>query len=185
MTGTFVLASLILVLLASPAWAIEEGLSSVVVTPAGEPDIGAGIAHLESLPGFQEAVWDTARDAWVVSVEDSIQFEPRDLVGGLAELDIDVETLRLEFGSAYAKLLPDELLDTQGFILSPSNDMKFVILFNVRSRRLWNFVGKSVQGRDAPLKLWCDVYLGASDSTGLFAPDTVDVMKFELAEQWD
>jgi hypothetical protein len=185
MTRILVLASAVFVLLTSPAWAIEDGLSSVVVTPAGEPDIGDGISHLESLPGFQEAVWDTARKAWVVSVEDSVKFEPRELVAGLAELDVEVETLRLEFRAAYAKVMPDEVRGQQGFILSPINDMKFVVLFNVHSKRLWYFLGISVQGPNAPLKLWCDVYFGASDSTGAFAPDTVDVVKFELAEQWD
>lgn len=185
MTGICVLISALLGLLAGPVPAFEEGLSTVVITPAGDPDIEAGIAHLESLPGFQEAAWDTARDAWVVSVEDSIQFEPREVVSGLEELTGEVETLRLEFGSVYAKVMRDETGRNQGYILSPSNDMKFLVLFGVQSKRLWYFMGISVQGPNAPLKMWCDIHLGAADSTGAFAPDTVEVVRFELAEQWD
>ena len=147
MTKVLVLVSAFFLVLASPVWAIEEGLSSVVVIPAGESDTGAGIVFLESLPGFQEAVWDTARDAWVASVEDSVQFEPRELVAGLAEVDIEVETLRLEFGSAYAKVLSDEVRSKQGYLLSPSNDMKFVVIFGTNSKRLWYFLGKSVLGQ--------------------------------------
>ena len=185
MIGICLLTTLFLAVVAGPAFAAEQGLDSVVITPVSAPEDGSIIEHLESLSGFEEADWDTARDAWVVSVEDSVTFEPRDVVSGLTSQGVEVETLRLEFRSAYAKVMPGPSGRNEGFVLSPANDMTFLVVPNVNSRRLWHFLGKSVQGSDAALKLWCDVHLGAPDSSGVFAPDTVDVVKFEFAEQWD
>ena len=178
--------TLLLVLLLmgiTPGWAVESGLESIRISPAGVPDdIEAILEKLESRTGFISASWDTSLGAFMVAVEDSIRFQPSHLKQELEATGLEVETFRLEFKSAKG-VIRKEKTGSEGYIVSGANDMEFPVLFNVNSQRLWYFLGRTPHGRGVPLNMSCVVHFGAPDSNGVFAPDTVSVVRFRVANR--
>jgi hypothetical protein len=164
----------------TPGWAVETGLETIRISPVEVPeDIETVLEKLESRTGFVSANWDTSLGAFMVSVEDSIRFQPHELRQELEGIGLDVETLLLEFKGARGEIRK-AAIGSRGYMVSEANDMDFPVLSGTNSRRLWYFLGRTPHGGDVPLNMSCVVHFGAPDSNGVFAPDTVDVVRFRV-----
>jgi hypothetical protein len=174
---------LLLLMQAVPAGAVETGLESIRIVPVDPPeDMEAALERLESRNGFVSANWDTSLGAFTVTVEDSIRFEPRELKQELDALGFEVETFRLEFKEAQG-VIRKVKGGSMGFMVSPANDMSFPVLFGTNSKKLWYFLGRTPHGADVPLDMSCVVRFATPDSNGVFATDTVDVVRFRVARK--
>lgn len=172
---------LLLLIGAAPGWAVETGLEAIRIVPVDPPeDIEAILGKLESRSGFVSADWDTTLGAFMVTVEDSIRFQPRELKQELEGMGFEVETLRLEFKEAQG-VIRKEKQGRMGYMVSTANDMDFPVLFGTNSKRLWYFLARNPHGRNVPLTMSCVVRFARPDSNGVFAADTVDVVRFRVA----
>ena len=167
-------------LLAPPtARAVQQGLESIDITPAEVPaDPAPLLTMLRAHPGFVSAEWDTARGLFHVTVADSIPVHPRLLMEELKGKGLAVKQLEMEFLSIRGVVDENDM----GYLVSPSNDLKLPVLFTLESRRFWGFWGENPRGRDADFRLAFRVHPGAQRPDGTFAPDTAEVLRFQLTK---
>ena len=163
---------------AAPAEASPTTLEYVTITPAAAPDDPKSIIKLlETMPGFGKAAWDAKGGAFTVAAEDSATFEPRALVTALQGEGIDVARLSLHFEEVHAKTE-----NSMGIIYSPPNRLSFPAVFTWTGQRFWGFWGNNPRGRTGAFRMDLDVHLGAIGADGKAAPDSVEIIRFELTK---
>lgn len=170
------LMGLLMLAAAGGAGAAERGLDRVEITPREVPDKPEQVAQaLAEIPAFTEVAWNEERGWFEATVVDSARLPLRPLLSDLEAAGVDPETVIYDFAVAFGQVRRGD-----GFIVSPVNEMDYPVLFSRHSLRLWGFLGKIPGSYANELKLACRMLPGAVDESGAAAPDTADVIRFEL-----
>ncbi len=111
--------------------------------------------------------------------EDSAHFEPRDLVTALQGEGVDVARLTLHFEEVHAK---NE--NSMGIIYSPPNRLSFPAIFTWGGQRFWGFWGNNPRGKNGAFRMDVDIHFGAVGADGKAAPDSVEIVRFELTKPY-
>lgn len=174
------IALLLLPVLLVPAvaGAVQSGLEAIEIAPAQTPEKPGDLAkRLKKHPGFVSADWDAERGLFIVAVEDGLPLSTPELRNEIAALGLAPAEMELSFKSVKA-----EVENRSGFLVSAANGFKLPVKWTTHSRRFWGFRGQNPRGEHADFRVRCRVIPGAIDETGAAAPDTVDILHFELTE---
>ncbi len=162
------------------AEAAPAGLEYLQITPAATPENPKpAIKLLEKMPGFAKAQWDAEAALFVVTAEDSAHFAPRDLVDALRGEGVEVARIALHFEEVHAK---NE--NSMGIIYSPPNRLSFPAIFTWSGQRFWGLWGNNPRGQNAAFRMDLDIHLGAVGADGQAAPDSVEIIRFELTKPY-
>ncbi len=170
----------VLVLVPALAEAAPAGLEVIKITPASAPEnTKSAIKLLEKMPGFAKAEWDAEAGLFTVTVEDSAHFEPRGLVEALRGERVEVTRLSMHFEEVHARTE-----NSAGIIYSPPNRLSFPAVFTWSGQRFWGFWGNNPRGQSAAFRMDLDIHLGAVGADGKAAPDSVEIIRFELTKPY-
>jgi hypothetical protein len=154
----------------------DEGVARIEVRPAETPGtVDSGIALLNGMPGLTAAVWDTAQGSWVASVEDSALVDPRAIRDGLTEAGIPPATVLLHLEDA--RFFVE---NSAYWMRAPANGIKLAVLYSMRTRYLARFYGMSKYSWGAPMRATVEMRWGAMGDDGVAAPDSLELLLFEL-----
>lgn len=170
----------VLALVPALAEAAPAGLEYLKITPASTPENPKpAIKLIEKMPGFAKATWDAEAGLFMVTVEDSAHFEPRGLVEALRGEGVEIARLSMHFEEVHARTE-----NGAGILYSPPNGLSFPAVFTWNGQRFWGFWGKNPRGQKAAFRMDLDVHFGAVGADGKAAPDSVEIVRFELTKPY-
>ena len=171
--------TLLAVLCLTPCvFAAEAGLDRIRVTPVVAPTNPDPVLEvLRALDGVADAEWDSA-GMFVASVEDSATLDLRTVRDALLDAEVESADFHLEFIEARAKIEGD-----QGYLKSPWNGYRYVVAFSPKASQLWHFMGVNPYRWEAPLQIEVGLRWGSTDSTGVTAPDSVEVRHYQMNQE--
>ncbi len=166
------------VLLPAVAGAADRGLDVIEIVPAEPPeDPGAVVDVLKDHPGFSSADWDADRGVFTIAVEDSASVSTAELRSELADRGLVGAEMNLFFETVNA-----EIVDRMGYLVAEENDFRLPVLWTMHARRFWGYHGSNPRGQHADFRMELRVVPGAIGENGEAAPDTVDIVHFELTK---
>jgi hypothetical protein len=170
----------VLALVPALAEAAPAGLEYLKITASSAPENPKSVIKLlEKMPGFGDAQWDAKAGLFTVMAEDSAHFAPRALVDALRVEGVEVTRLSMHFEEVHAKTE-----NGAGIIYSPPNRLSFPAVFTWGGQRFWGFWGNNPRGQGAAFRMDLDVRLGALGADGKAAPDSVEIVRFELTKPY-
>lgn len=170
----------VLVLVPALTEAAPAGLEYLKITPAAAPENPKSVIKLlEKMPGFAKATWDAKASLFTVMAEDSAHFEPRGLVEALRSEGVEIARLSMHFEEVHARTE-----NGAGILYSPPNGLSFLAVFTWGGQRFWGFWGNNPRGQNAAFRMDLDVRLGAVSADGKAAPDSVEIVRFELTKPY-
>lgn len=171
-------AIVLAVCLPAAASAVEDGLERVDIRVADPGNPGRIAGKLAKLEPFTEVQWDEEAGLFQAACRESVHIDATGLSREIEELDLDVEDLYFEFATVQGRVR-----DSMGYLYSAPNDLEFPTYFSMHGRRFWEFHGKNPYGREVEMRVYAHMRLGAPADSGGAAPDTCEILRFQVADR--